>query len=78
MRPIGPELKLHGDARHHSDREVDGEDFYPKARRLVVTFVAGPERHCFQNDNQQRQPHGELRKKVVKGNRESKMQPIDS
>jgi len=36
-----------------------------------------PERLRLQDDNQQREPHRELRKQVVKGSCESKMQAVN-
>ena len=62
LRPIGAELKFHGNSRHHAHGEVDAEDVRPEARRFVVMFVTGSQRHRFQNHDEQRQSHGELRK----------------
>ena len=40
-------------------------------------FVAGSQRHRFQNHDEQRQPHGELRKQVMEGYGVSKMQAMN-
>ena len=39
-------------------------------------LVAGAQRHRLQNHDQQRQPHGELRKQVVKGDGKGKVDPV--
>jgi hypothetical protein len=75
-RPVRAELELHGDAGHHADGEVDGENLGPEAGALAVTFLAGAQSHGLQDDDQQRQPHGELRKDVVKRHRESEVQAV--
>ena len=76
-RPVGAELEFHGDAGDHAHGEIDGEDLRPEARRAIVVLVAGAQRHGFQNHDQQRQAHGQLRKEVMKGDGESEMQPMD-
>ena len=49
----------------------------PEARRSVVVFVAGAQRHGLEDQDQQRQPHGQLGKQVVKRDREGEMQPVN-
>ena len=40
--PVGAELKLHGDARDHADREVDAEDPDPEPSRVVPPLSVPP------------------------------------
>ncbi len=77
LSPVGAELKFHGNSRHHSHREIDAEDVRPEARRVIILFVTGPQRQRFQNHNEQRQPHRELRKQIVESNSVSKVQAIN-
>jgi hypothetical protein len=37
-RPVGAELKLHGNAGDHADDEIDAEDARPEASGLVVNL----------------------------------------
>ena len=76
-RPVGAELELHGDAGDHAENEIDGEDAAPEACGAVPVVVAGAQRHGLKRHNQQAQPHGELRKKVVKGDGEGKMKAMN-
>ena len=76
-RPVGAELELHGNAGDHAHDEVDAEDAAPEARRSVPNFVARAQRHRFEHDDKQSQAHGELRKQIVEGDGEGKMQPVD-
>lgn len=39
-------------------------------------FIAGPQSHRFQNQDRQRQIHGQLRKKAVDGDREGKLKTV--
>ncbi len=77
MRPVGAELKLHRNARHHADDEVNAEDLGPEAGRLVVAVVAGLQGDGFQDDDQRRQSHGQLREQVVIRHGEGEMQAMD-
>ena len=61
LRPIGAELKFHWNASDHSDQKIDGEDSGPESCGLVVPFVLVANRDRLQDNDQQRQPHGELR-----------------
>src|SRR6267154_165704 len=61
LRPIGAELKFHGDAGDYAQREVDAEDLRPEARRFVVGFVASPDGERLEHDDQRCQTHRELR-----------------
>ena len=51
--------------------------FAQKRAALVVMLVAGAQRHGLQNHEQQRQPHGQLRKDVVERYGKSEMQPVN-
>src|SRR5579863_10073055 len=66
LRPVRPELKFHGDARHHSERKADSENFGPEPRRLVPALVTRAQRDALQNEYKQRKPHRELWKNVMK------------
>ncbi len=63
-----------GDHAHH---EIDGENLGPESRAAVVVLIPRAQRHSFQDDQQQRQPHRQLRKDVMKSNRESELKAID-
>ena len=39
LRPVGAELKFHGNAGDDAEQEVDGEDLRPEARGLVLALV---------------------------------------
>jgi hypothetical protein len=60
------------------DGEIDGEDFHPEARRLVVAWITGSKRGRLQDDDQKRQAHGELGKQIVERDREGELQAVDS
>ena len=75
-RPVGAELEFHGDAGDHAHGEIDGEDSGPEARGLMIMFVAGAQRHGLEHHDQQRQPHGQLRKQVVKCDGEGEVQTV--
>src|ERR1039457_5554982 len=75
--PVSPELKLHRDARDHAHGEVDREDLGPESSRAAVVLVARPQRHGLENQDQQRQPHGQLWKDVVKSHRECEVQTVN-
>ena len=77
MRPVGAELEFHRDSGHHADDEVDAENLRPEAGGPVVALVVGLERQSFQNHDQRRQSHGQLRKQVVIGHRERELQAVD-
>ena len=76
-RPVGAELELHGNAGHHAEDEVDGEDASPEAAPRVPLGAAGLERDRLEHHDQQRQAHGELGKKIVKRDGEGKVQAVD-
>ena len=46
-RPVGAELKFHGDAGDDAEGEVDAEDARPESRGAIVMLVAGAERISF-------------------------------
>ena len=76
-RPVRAELKLHRDAGHDAHGEVDGEDTRPEARRPVVVLAPPAQRLRLQDQDEQRQPHGELREEIVVGDGEREVQAID-
>jgi hypothetical protein len=75
--PVGPELKLHGDAGDHAHGEIDRKYFCPEPGRAVVMLVSSAHGHGLEHQDQQRQPHGQLRKEVMKGDGECKMQTVN-
>jgi hypothetical protein len=81
QRPVGAELKFHGNAGHHPEHEVDAENARPKARRLAVEFPAilvfAAEGQSLQHDDQRRQPHGELGEKIVERDGEGEVQTMN-
>ena len=74
--PVGAELKLHGDAGDDADDEVDGEDLSPKAGCVLIEGIFGTYRHRFQDDDEQREAHSELRKEIMEGERKAEMNPM--
>lgn len=77
-RPVGPKLKLHGDASNHAKEKADAKDFAPKLCSPVEPVVIFPQCQAFQHDNQERQPHRQLGKQVMKGNGKGKLPSVDS
>ena len=61
LRPVGAELKFHWNASDHADQKIDGEDSGPEPGGLVIALILVADRNRLQHDDQQRQPHGELR-----------------
>src|SRR5882762_6969528 len=74
--PVRAELKFHRDAGDNAQRKIHPEDPRPETCRTIVMFIAGSQRFGLQVDEQQRQSHRQLRKDVVKCNRESEVQPV--
>ena len=70
-------MEFHRNASYHAHGEIDGEDLHPETGGFVVPRITGSESGGLQNDNQKRQPHGELGKQIMEGNRECEMQPVD-
>src|SRR3954468_21489233 len=65
LRPVRSELELHRNAGHDADREIQSENLGPKSNGLIVFLVTSSERTPFPVNDEQRQPHGELREQVV-------------
>jgi hypothetical protein len=69
LTPVGAELELHGDAGNHTEEKIDGEDFAPEASGDIVLCllvrIIGAESDRFENDDQKREPHGELGEEIV-------------
>src|ERR1017187_2204592 len=55
LRPVGAELKFHGNASYHSEQKVDGKYLAPEARSLVVALIVVTDRNGLEHHNQQRQ-----------------------
>src|ERR1700674_2339119 len=77
LRPVGAELKFHGDAGDHAEGKTDAENLGPKPRRLIPYFVSAAERDSLEDENQEGQPHSELRKNVMERNGECEMQAVN-
>ena len=76
-RPIGAELELHGDAGDDPHHERDAKDLRPKAHGAIVVGVSRAKREGLQHEDQEREPHRELRKQIVIGDGEREMQPME-
>src|SRR5216684_4059052 len=77
LGPVGAELEFHGNAGHHAERKIDAENFPPEARGAVVVAVVGAQCYGFQDDNQESEPHGELRKQIMERDGESELKAVD-
>ena len=75
-RPVRAELELHGDAGHNPHGEIDAENPDPEARGVVPSRVSAPEAGGLHHDDEQRQPHRQLREQVVVDDRECELQPM--
>src|SRR5579872_7040251 len=75
--PVGAELELHGNAGDYTKDEVDAEDATPEATGALPFFAAGSERKRLEDNDEESQAHGELRKEIVKGDGKSKVQPMN-
>ena len=53
------------------------EDRAPEPGGLRVSLVSSAQAHRLEHDDEQREPHGELRKQIVEGDRERELQPVD-
>ena len=74
--PVRPELELERDSRHDAHGEIEREDPRPEPRDLVVPLSAVSQREGLEDDDQERQPHRELREQVVVGDRERELDPV--
>src|SRR6476646_4026124 len=77
MRPVGAELEFHGNPGDHAENEVDPKYFCPETGGLIVSFLVRAQCQGLQYHDQQGQPHGELRKEVMKRRGKSKMKPVN-
>src|SRR5271163_2894752 len=77
LRPVGAELKFHGDAGDDSQGEADAENFGPEAGGVIPDFVLGAEIEGFQDEDEEGEAHGELRENVMEGYGEGEMQAMD-
>src|SRR6266446_6809777 len=75
LRPISSELKLHGNAGHHTNGEIQSEDLRPEPDGPIVFFITSSQRTPFPIDEEPRQAHGELREQIVIDDCESKLKP---
>src|SRR6185503_16633802 len=77
FRPIRTELEFQWNACDHANRKVDGEYLGPEAGTAVVVLVPCAERHGLENYQEQRQPHSQLRKNVMEGDREGELETVN-
>ena len=75
--PVGAELEFHGNAGNDANQKIDGKYFCPKASGFVVALVVPDQGHRLEHDDQQCQPHGQLRKQIVIGDGESEVQTVE-
>ena len=75
-RPVRPELEFHRNSRHDAERKINSENPRPESRRAIVVFIPGAQCFRLQVDQQQRKPHRQLRKNIVKGDSEGELQPV--
>src|SRR6185369_2484975 len=76
MRPVGAELKFHGNASDNTDHEVDTKDLRPETRGSIVALVLLPHRHGLEHHDERCQSHGQLREKIVVSDSERKVQSM--
>src|SRR5439155_21427852 len=67
--PVGAELELHRDAGDDAGAEIQSENADPEPRRRVLAAQA-------QEEDEQREPHRELRKQVVVGDGEAELEAM--
>ena len=72
-RPVRPELKLHRNAGHDPDGEIEPEDLGPESRGLVVFLITRPQGAPLPINQEPRQAHGELRKEIMVDDREGEL-----
>jgi hypothetical protein len=77
LSPIGAELEFHRDAGNHAECKVDAKDFRPETGRAVVVLVTGAESNGFENDDEQREAHGQLRKQIMERYCKSEMKTMN-
>ena len=70
------ELKFHRNSRYHTHCKIQRKNTHPKMSGVVVLFVICFEEFPLKVHNDERKPHSELRKKVMKCNREGKLHSI--
>src|SRR5712692_2752115 len=75
--PIGSKLELHGNSSYDAKEKIDCKYLGPETCGLVVSLISFPQRERLENDDERGQPHCQLRKEIVIGNRERKMQPMN-
>ena len=75
--PVGAEFELHGNTGDDTEDEIDAEDSSPETGSLVPFLTAGAKRDRFEDDDQQRQAHRELREQVMECDGKGKMQPVN-
>jgi hypothetical protein len=77
VRPVRAELKFHGDSGDDAEHEVDAKNPRPEARCLMVGFVVAAQSDRLEHHNQRGQTHGELRKKIMEGDRKCEVNAVN-
>src|SRR5215470_7049701 len=75
-RPVGAELKLHGNTGDDSNGEINSEDTRPEPGGAVVVFIPGAQEFGFEVNQEQGETHGQLRENVVKSYGECEMEAM--
>src|SRR5450759_2584272 len=76
-RPARPELEFERDARDDAHHEVEPENPCPEPRSPSVMRVRVPRLQRLQDDDVEREAHGELREEIVVHRREREREPMD-
>ena len=74
VRPVRPELELHGDARGDAEGEVDAEELAPETGHVLVHFLARHDVGHFHNDEHEGEPQREGHKEEVVHRRQRELQ----
>src|SRR6266498_4762428 len=76
LGPIGPKLELHGNSGDNPEEKVYGKDFRPEPCGSIIRFVLFPKCQRLENDDQRCKSHRQLRKEIVIGDGEGKVQAM--
>jgi hypothetical protein len=74
--PVRAELELHRDAGDHAEGKAQAKQLQPEPGG-AIGFCVSAQGHGLEHQDEQRQPHGELRKEIVEGGGEAELQTVD-
>jgi len=77
FRPVRAELKFHRNARNDTQREADSENLRPKPGSAIPFFIPVAQGDRLDDEDQQREPHRELRKNVMERDGEGELQAVN-